>query len=160
MAGGASEGDGADDILNIMNTMPFDDTYLMEDAFESQMANLAAETQVVDLAGETQVLNLYEESQMEDLYEETQMVDLYGETQMVDLPGETQVLDEFNAELGDVTECGQTNKTDVMDDTQRLSEEDDSAKTDGSDPVKLESTVDKDPPKEGKYFTISSYLSL
>lgn len=150
--GGASEGDRADDILNIMNTMPFDDTYLMEDAFESQMANLAAETQVVDLAGETQVLDLYEESQMEDLYEQTQMVDLYGETQMVDLPGETQVLDEFNAELGDVTECGQTNKTDVMGDTQRLSEEDDSAKTDGSDPVKLESTVDKDPPKEESPF--------
>lgn len=141
--GSASEGDGADDILNIMNTMPFDDTYILEDAFETQMVNLAAETQVLDLADETQVVDLYEESQMEDLY---------GETQVVDLPGETQVLDEFNAELSDVTECGQTNKTDVMCETQRLSEEDDSAQTDGSDSVGLESTVDKDPPKEESLF--------
>ncbi|XP_057809177.1 uncharacterized protein LOC131023650 [Salvia miltiorrhiza] len=135
--------------------MPFDDTYLMEDEFETQMANLAEETQmanlaeetqVVDLEGETLAMDLDGETQMVDFGDETQMVDLYEETQVVDLPGETQVLDEFNAEL-DLAEYRQTNKTDVTCETQRLSEED-SANIDGSVSVELDSTVDKDPPKE------------
>lgn len=136
LAGGALEDDRDDDILHLLNTMPFDDNYLLKDEFETQMANLAQETQMVDLAGETQVM---------DFDGETQMLDLYEETQVVDLPGETQVLDEFNAEL-DAAEF-MTNK---VDETQRLSE-DESAKIDGSVSVELESTMDKNPPKEGEY---------
>ena len=175
MAGDALEGDRDDDSLNTMS-MPVDDTYILEDKFETQMANLAEETQVVDLAEETQVVDLTGdtqvvdlprdtqvvdldgdtlsmdldgETQMVDFADETQLVDLYEETQVVDLPGETQVLDEFNAELY-LAECRQTNKTDVTCETQRLSEEP-SAKIDGNVSIELDSAVNKNSLKEGEY---------
>ncbi|XP_042024505.1 uncharacterized protein LOC121771718 [Salvia splendens] len=169
--GDALEGDRDDDSFNIMS-MPVDDTYILEVEFETQMANpeetqvvdLAEETQVVDLTGEIQVVDLPRdtqvvdldgdtlsmdldgETQMIDFADETQLVDLYEETQVVDLPGETQVLDEFNAELY-LAECKQSNKTDVTCETQRLSEEP-SAKIDDSVSIELDSTVDKNSPKE------------
>ncbi|XP_047960703.1 uncharacterized protein LOC125205681 [Salvia hispanica] len=170
--GDALEGDRDDDSLNTMS-MPVDDTYILEDKFETQMANLAEETQVVDLAEETQVVDLTGdtqvvdlprdtqvvdldgdtlsmdldgETQMVDFADETQLVDLYEETQVVDLPGETQVLDEFNAELY-LAECRQTNKTDVTCETQRLSEEP-SAKIDGNVSIELDSAVNKNSLKE------------
>ncbi|KAH6776961.1 BRCT domain-containing DNA repair protein [Perilla frutescens var. hirtella] len=154
--GGTLEGDEADGFFNILNMMPFDDTYLFEGAFETQMVNLAGETQAVDLDGETEMVDLAEETQMYDLAEETQMVDLAGETQMVDLyeetqvadlDGETQVLDDFNAEIGDVTECGRTNKPDATFETPRSSG-DDFSKIDGSVSVGPENKVDKEQPKE------------
>ncbi|GER44266.1 mediator of DNA damage checkpoint protein [Striga asiatica] len=51
-------GDGyeIDDFQYPTNTMPVDECYLFEDAFETQYVNLAGETQVVDDVDETQVL--------------------------------------------------------------------------------------------------------
>ena len=45
--------------------MPFDDTLLVEDDFETQV-NLGGETQVVNLGDETQVVNLGDETQVLD----------------------------------------------------------------------------------------------
>ncbi|KAL1539066.1 hypothetical protein AAHA92_27737 [Salvia divinorum] len=134
--GDALEGDRDDDSLNIMTNL----------ADETQVVDLADETQVVDLDGDTLAMDLDGETQMVDFADETQLVDFYEETQVVDLPGETQVLDELNAELH-LAECRQTNKTDVTCETQRLYEEP-SAKIDGSVSIELESTADKNSPKE------------
>lgn len=137
ITGGVLEGIGADDYIYLTNTMPVDDTYLLEDAFETQLVNLAGETQVMDLAGETQ------------------MVDLAGETQVLDdldcmksIP--IEFLNEFTAEAGAASELEIKNKTEVMFETQELSQ-DNSVKIDDRDSVGLESTVDKDPAREGEY---------
>ncbi|KAK4433959.1 hypothetical protein Salat_0558600 [Sesamum alatum] len=92
--GGISESDGDGDFIHLMNTMPVDDACLFEDAFETQLVNLAGETQVVDLAGETQVLDDFE------------------------------FLNEFSAEVGGASKCGGTYETQALCETQVLSEDD------------------------------------
>ncbi|KAK6146147.1 hypothetical protein DH2020_020016 [Rehmannia glutinosa] len=126
MSGGDSEDDGTDDFRYLTNTMPVDDdTYLLEDAFETQLVNLAGETQVVDLGGETQVLD--------DL------------DCMKDMP--IEFLNEFYNEDAAVSKCEGAINTQAFCETQELSQ-DDSEKIDGSDSVGLESTVDDHPARQ------------
>ncbi|PIN14372.1 hypothetical protein CDL12_12997 [Handroanthus impetiginosus] len=136
--GGFFEDDGANDSSFITNTVPVDDTYLLEDAFETQLVNLAGETQVVDLAGEAQV------------------VDPAGETQVVDPAGETQVLDDldcmnnmpndFNADIGALNEFDLKHKAAC--ETQEFSQ-DDPWRTDSSVSVGPGSKVNNYHPKQG-----------
>ncbi|XP_062108567.1 uncharacterized protein LOC133819360 [Humulus lupulus] len=63
---------------SLQDTMPLDNYLTFEDAFETQVLDLADETQVLDFGGETQDVNLC------------------GETQDVNLCGETQALDDVN----------------------------------------------------------------
>ncbi|KAL8486294.1 hypothetical protein ACS0TY_022637 [Phlomoides rotata] len=135
-----------DDFLYPGDTMPVDDSYLLEDEFETQLANLAGETQMVDLD------------------EETQVMDFAGETQVVDLAGETQVLDdldcmksmdieffdEFNDEVCADSEDEEINNADINCETQDLSH-DDPVKNDDTDSVGLRSSADKDSSKEGSF---------
>ncbi|KAL8026198.1 hypothetical protein ABFX02_14G012100 [Erythranthe guttata] len=120
--GDVSEGDEDEDFLYLNNTVPVDDTYLLEDAFETQLMDLAGETQAVDLAGETQVLD--------DL-------DCMNDTSM-------EFLNEFSKSQG-------ANKTQALCETQVLSQ-DDSVKTNGSGLVGSESKIDIYPPKQGLVF--------
>ncbi|KAH0992856.1 hypothetical protein GBA52_004339 [Prunus armeniaca] len=77
----------------VQDTVPFDDTVLVEDAFETQVLNLAGETQVMDFGAETQVMDFGCETQVMDFGCETQVMDFGGETQVMDFGGETQVVD-------------------------------------------------------------------
>ncbi|KAK4388488.1 hypothetical protein Sango_2455400 [Sesamum angolense] len=115
--GGISESDGAGDFLHLMNTMPVDDACLLEDAFETQFVNLAGETQVVDFAGETQVLD------------------------------DLEFFNEFTAEVGGVSKCGETYETEALCETQVLLQ-DDSVKIDCSNSVGLKSTMDNYAPEQ------------
>ncbi|XP_042021664.1 uncharacterized protein LOC121769062 [Salvia splendens] len=114
--GDALEGDRDDASLNIMS-MPVDDTYILEDEFETQMANLAEETQVVDLAEETQVVDLTRDTQVVDLTGDTQVVDLTGDTQVVDIPRDTQVVD-LDGDTLSMDLDGETQMVDFADKTQ------------------------------------------
>lgn len=124
------EGEKADEFPYPTSNMRVNDTHLLEDEFETQLANLDYETQAVDV----------------DLFGETQVVDLAGETQDVDLAGETQVLDDLD---GAVSKCEEANKTEALSETQELSQGD-SVKTNGSDFVGMERTMNIYPTKQGE----------
>ncbi|BFG15200.1 hypothetical protein CerSpe_014740 [Prunus speciosa] len=98
----------------VQDTVPFDDTVLVEDAFKTQVLNLAGETQVMDFGGETQVMDFGGETQVMDFGGETQVIDYGGETQVLylDFNGETQVMD-FGGETQVIDFGGETQ---VLDD--------------------------------------------
>lgn len=52
-----SEGDEDDDFLGGTNGIPSHDPFLVQDAFETQLVNVYEETQVMDYDDETQVLD-------------------------------------------------------------------------------------------------------
>lgn len=81
--------------------MTFDDTVPIEDAFETQVVNLAGETQVLDICGETQVLD------------DPDWIDNMG----------TQLLDEFDNEVAIDTEGEGTDGTEVKDDSDEQSDD-------------------------------------
>ncbi|KAM6566004.1 hypothetical protein CsatA_025132 [Cannabis sativa] len=87
----------------LQDTMLLDNFWTFEDAFDTQVVDLADETQVMDFGGETQDVNLCGE---------TQDVNLCGETQDVNVCGETQALDDVY-----YGECMDTQLLDVFDDT-------------------------------------------
>lgn len=133
------EGEKADEFPYPTSNMRVNDTYLLVDEFETQLANLDYETQAVDV-------DLFGETQVVDLAGETQDVDFAGETQDVDLAGETQVLDDLD---GAVSKCEEANKTEALSETQELSQGD-SVKTNGSDFVGMERTMNIYPTKQGE----------
>lgn len=152
--------DGADDFLYPSGIMPVDDTFLLEDALETQLVDLVGETQLVDLADETQSSYLPGETQLMDLAWDTQVLDDFGYVdhapiQLLDQSGETQVLDDFycvddistelfianNIEVSDVRNNDKVDKTEVRCDTQQLSP-DDSLKGHGRDLATQVNTVD------------------
>ncbi|KAG8373003.1 hypothetical protein BUALT_Bualt12G0125800 [Buddleja alternifolia] len=120
-------GEGADDYIYLTSTMPVDDTYLLDDAFETQLVNLAGETQVIDHVGETQALDDFDS--------------------MKNFP--IECLYEFNAEVDAVSDSEGANKTQPLYQTQKFSE-DDPVKIDGGDSVGKEKTVDIYSAKRGE----------
>ncbi|KAK4379964.1 hypothetical protein RND71_001826 [Anisodus tanguticus] len=117
--------------------VPADDHLFFNDAFETQLVNLCGETQV-DFGGETQVVDFGGETQLVDFGGETQLVDFGGETQQVDLGGETQVVDDHdglqnksirtsencNIEVAVDSDSEGSDRTEVLCDTQELSDDD------------------------------------
>lgn len=146
---------GDDDFQYLSNTMPVDDTYELDDEFDTQLVNLAGETQMVDLDEDTQVM---------DFDGETQVVDLAGETQVLDdldcmKSMDTEFFDELNEEVCPDSEDEETNKADIFCETQELSQ-DDMVKNDGSVLFGLRSTTDKDPSREGKSLQICDIIKV
>ncbi|XP_057957937.1 uncharacterized protein LOC131150891 [Malania oleifera] len=86
------EGDYADELQFMQNTVPFDDTLPLEDVFETQM---------VDLGGETQVLD---NPDLDNI--STQLIDGFDNDVVIDSDGEG------------------TDRTEVLDDSDVLSEDD------------------------------------
>ncbi|KAL6571554.1 hypothetical protein OROHE_003197 [Orobanche hederae] len=123
------KGDENDDFQYFTNTMPVDDAYLFDDAFETQYVDLAGETQVVDFVDETQVLD--------DL------------DCMKNMP--TEFLNDFYTENVAVNKFEGENKTQALCETQVLSQDDDSVKIDDSDSVGVENTVDDCPLRQGSF---------
>ncbi|KAL3505799.1 hypothetical protein ACH5RR_031181 [Cinchona calisaya] len=104
----------ADGLQYLQNTLPVEDTFPFGDAFETQMV---------------------------DFVDETQVVDILDETQVVDIGGETQVLDDFDAEVQIDSDGEESDKTEVLSDTEKLAD-DDSARKDSNLSVDLENVQD------------------
>ncbi|KAK4372538.1 hypothetical protein RND71_007922 [Anisodus tanguticus] len=115
-----------------------DDHLFYNDAFETQLVNLCGENPILDIGGETQVVDFGSETQLVDFDGETQLVNLGGETQQVDLGGETQVVDDHdglqhkhiqtsencNTEVAGDSDSEGSDRTEVLCDTQELSDDD------------------------------------
>ncbi|KAJ8565946.1 hypothetical protein K7X08_008522 [Anisodus acutangulus] len=115
-----------------------DDHLFYNDAFETQLVNLCGENPILDIGGETQVVDFGSETQLVDFGGETQLVNLGGETQQVDLGGETQVVDDHdglqhkhiqtsencNTEVAVDSDSEGSDRTEVLCDTQELSDDD------------------------------------
>ncbi|KAL3634615.1 hypothetical protein CASFOL_021669 [Castilleja foliolosa] len=128
--GGDLEDGEIDEFCYLNDTMPFDESYLLGDAFETQLLNLDGETQVVDIGDETQVLD--DLDCMKNMPIDF-LNDYYTETVATDGKYEG------------------TNKTEAFFDTQVLSQNADSAKTDDVDLVGLEKIVVDYPPRQGLF---------
>lgn len=112
-------------------TWPFGETVPAVDDLETQVMNFDGETQVLfDEGLETQVMNFEGETQVRfDDRLETQVMNFSGETQVLDdFVGfdnmDTQLLDEWNNEERDKTDGEESNKTEVLCDTNELSDND------------------------------------
>lgn len=126
------------ELYSNQNMDPADDHLFFDDAFETQLVNLCGENQILGVGGETQVVDFRSETQVVDFGGETQMVDFGGETQKVDLDGETQVVDDHdglrnkhiqtfgncNTEVAVDSDSEGSDRTDVLCDTQELSDVD------------------------------------
>lgn len=99
----------------MQDTVPFDDTVLVEDAFETQVLNLAGETQVMDFGAETQVMDFGGETQVIDFGSETQVLDYINCVENM----ETQLL-EFEDEVVSDTDSEESDTTEVFDDNKHL----------------------------------------
>ncbi|KAE8076887.1 hypothetical protein FH972_015509 [Carpinus fangiana] len=108
LSGETGEAGDADELKFLRDTVTFDDTVPIEDAFETQVVNLAGETQVLNICGETQVLD------------DPDWIDNMG----------TQLLDEFDNEVAIDTEGEGTDGTEVLVDSDKQS--DDESVTSGS----------------------------
>ncbi|KAL6526525.1 hypothetical protein OROGR_015615 [Orobanche gracilis] len=124
---GDVDGDRNDDFQYFTDTVPVDDTYLLDDAFETQYVDLAGETQIVDFVDDTQVLD--------DL------------DCMKNMP--TEFLNDLYTESVAVNKFEGENKTQVLCETQVLSQDYESVKNDDRDSVGVENTVDDCPLSQG-----------
>lgn len=95
------EAGDADELKYLRDTMSFDDTVPAEDAFETQVVNLAWETQVLDICGETQILD------------DPDCIDNM----------DTQLLDDFDNEVASDTEGEGTAGTEVLVDSDEQSDD-------------------------------------
>lgn len=95
------EAGDADELKFLQDTMTFDDTVPTEDAFETQVVNLAGETQVLDICGETQI------------FDDPDCIDNMG----------TQLIDEFDNEVASDTEGEGTDGTEVLVDSDEESDD-------------------------------------
>lgn len=117
---------------------PADDHPFFNDAFETQLVNLCGENQILEIGGETQVVDFGGETQVVDFGGETQLVDFGGETQQVDVGVETQLVDDHdglqnkhiqtfgncNIEVAVDSDSEGSDRTEVLCDTQELSDDD------------------------------------
>ncbi|XP_059453984.1 uncharacterized protein LOC132184374 isoform X2 [Corylus avellana] len=101
LSGETGEAGDADELKFLRDTLTFDNTVPIEDAFETQVVNLAGETQVLDICGETQVLD------------DPDWIDNMG----------TQLLDEFDNEVAIDTEGEGTDGTEVLVDNDEQSDD-------------------------------------
>ncbi|KAI3756090.1 hypothetical protein L1987_55903 [Smallanthus sonchifolius] len=104
--GNKCDGD-TDQLHDLQNTMPFDDTVMCEYELATQVMEPDVETQVVNLDGETQVVNLDNEFEEIDILDETQLVDDYDTEEVVvsDPEGseKTEIVDD--SEFSDEGSC-------------------------------------------------------
>ena len=103
----------------LQSTEPFDNTAMADEAFETQVVNLAEETEVLDFCGENQFM---------DFGGETQVMNIGGETQVFDDVNciehmETQLLDVFADELVSDSNGDETDGTEVLDGNDELSDD-------------------------------------
>ncbi|OAY55932.1 uncharacterized protein LOC110610339 isoform X2 [Manihot esculenta] len=124
------KGCNASTVQWVQSTVPFDDTFPVEDACETQLVDLGGETQVLDdpLCPEFMDTQLVQNTvrfddtvPIEDEFE-TQVVDLGGETQVLDDPVcieqmDTQLVDYFSSD-GEGTD-----KTEVLSDSDGFSDD-------------------------------------
>ncbi|XP_055818230.1 uncharacterized protein LOC129887238 isoform X2 [Solanum dulcamara] len=126
------------ELYNDQNMAPADDHPFFNDAFETQLVNLCGENQILEIGGETQVVDFGDETQVVDFGGETQVVDFGSETQQVDLGVETQLVEDHdglqnkhiqtfgncNIEVAVDSDSEGSDRTEVLCDTQELSDDD------------------------------------
>lgn len=126
------------ELYNDHKLAPDDEHLFFNDAFERQLVNLCGENQFCDIGGETQLVDFGGDTQVVDFGGETQLVDFGGETQQVELDGETQLVDHHddlqeqfvqtfgncNIEVAVDSDSEGSDRTEVLCDTQELSDDD------------------------------------